>query len=163
MPVYPEIWCWKVEDENTWEHALSHSERIRTFEYMRGQLLSCSAMFFQCKAHLRIWVHITSILILLGRFLRICRDGVKYDSIAHVSSNAKASNHIRKQLDNIRTVLIAWKRSTIEWILYTFDLRRRSSKWWGRGKRMVRQLDVPWRCCSSSKSCDEFGLPPLHA
>jgi hypothetical protein len=28
---------------------------------------------------------------------------------------------------------------------------------------MVRQLDVPWRCSSSSKSCDEFGLPPLHA
>jgi hypothetical protein len=28
---------------------------------------------------------------------------------------------------------------------------------------MVRQLDVPGRCSSSSKSCDEFGLPPPHA
>jgi hypothetical protein len=29
---------------------------------------------------------------------------------------------------------------------------------------MVRQFDVPGRCSSSSsKSCDEFGLPPLHA
>jgi hypothetical protein len=27
---------------------------------------------------------------------------------------------------------------------------------------MVRQLDVPGRCCSS-KSHDEFGLPPLRA